>query len=251
MDAQTRSAGIISILIHLGIVFVAWVIAYMASFWQQPEPLVFELVAPVATAVTDQPDPVDPAPEPDPAPLPSLPEVEPLPPIPPLPRPQPVLQPQPTPAPEPQPRELINIRDFRRDNPPPAPVQTQRPAPRPAAPTPRIETHVRERLQRQLANIQVEGIEIGDIVDRNALQEYLAALRQRVQENFVPSGAGLEAEATFTVSATGQILNPRIRRSSGDAGFDQSALRALRATRSPGPPPGNRSYDFSLYFRSN
>jgi protein TonB len=95
-----------------------------------------------------------------------------------------------------------------------------------------------------------QGADIGQVQSTDELQRYLADLRRRIQSVFQPSGSSLQAEAEFTVTADGRITSPRIIRSSGNPSFDQSALRTLQVARSPGPPPGNTQYTFSLTFRS-
>jgi periplasmic protein TonB len=247
MDRPIRQSFIISVLIHMAFVGAGLLFLLLQHWLTRPEPVVFELVAAAAPA------PRQPAPEAvEEAPLEPLrvdqPEpVRPLPDVPELPQPEP--QPEVRPEPEPPPR-TVSYDEWARSRQLPERVQRVQPQRRPATPVPEIETDVRQRLERQLSPIRLQGVDFSQIDTSDALQRYLAELRARIQEAFEPSGSNLEAEAYFTITAQGRITGTRIHRSSGNPGFDQSVLRTLQSARTPGPPPGNRDYAFSLVFRS-
>lgn len=246
MDREVKQSLVISLFVHAGFVFFALLFVFLETWLEEPEPVVFELVAasapaqvrerpaelpeeaPLEPLEVEEPDPIEPPPE-----LPDLPE------------------PEPEPPPAPEPVQTLSFEEWARNRDLPERVQrVQRERTRTPENVPEIETDVRSRLERQLSPIRIEGVDLSDIDTSDALQRYLAALRQRIQSAFQPSGSSLEAEAYFTVSADGRLSNPRINRSSGNPAFDQSVLRTLRTARAPGPPPGNRDYTFSLVFRS-
>lgn len=254
MDRQTQQSVVISLVIHGAFILLALAFLLAEKWLRQPEPLVFELVAAAAPPAPARPTE---APEPDPAleplrvaqadplrPVPDLPEL-------PEPPPEPPPETEPLPTPPPEPVRTLSYEEWVRNRTLPERVQRVQQAPRqPVRAVPEIETDVRSRLEQQLSPIQIQGVDLSRIQSADALQRYLAELRQRIQEVFSPSGSGLEAEAYFTVSAAGRLVGAQIHRSSGNPGFDQSVLRTLRSARTPGPPPGNRDYTFSLVFRS-
>ncbi len=256
MQRTTQQSLFISILIHAGIVGLGILFLWVQSLLTRPEPVIFELVPQAAAPAPQQPvqdqprdEPIKPLEVPVTEPLkplpdvPDLPEPEPEPP-PPKPKPKP-------PEPKPEPKKTLSYEEWARNRKLPDRVQrVQQPRRTQTQPVPEIETNVRDRLKKTLSPITLQGADIGQIENSDALQRYLAELRQRIQSAFEPSGSGLEAEAYFTVTASGRILNGRIQRSSGNAGFDQSVLRTLQIARSPGPPPGEREYTFSLVFQS-
>jgi protein TonB len=72
---------------------------------------------------------------------------------------------------------------------------------------------------------------------------YIKALRRKIDENWSPPGAGFaQTRATlvvFTIQRDGSVIGTDIEQSSGDAFFDQAAIRSLqRATPFPPLPPG-------------
>jgi TonB family protein len=247
-----RRAVKVAVVLHLLLLVTALVLRWLAARAEPTEPVVFELVAaaaprPAVEAPAEEPAEdlsVEPS---QAAELPPLPELRPLPALPP-PQQPPVTQPPP-PAAEPE-REIIDIREFRRDRPAPSRSRTVVPANRPAPEVAPIETRLRERLERRLAPIRIEGVDLSDLPEPDALQGYLVALRERIERAFEPSGSGLSAEASFAVDAAGRISSVRLVRASGDPVFDEQVRRTLASVATPGPPPGNRAYAFSLVFRS-
>lgn len=265
LPREMRQSFVLSLFIHGGFVLLGVLFFLLQTWLKKPEPVVFELVAPAAAAPAQQENqqareqptpepPVQPLQVPQAQPIRPLPDIPDLPdPAPPEPQPQPAPQPKPTPAPKPKPEPVrtMSIDEFRRNRDVPDRVQTvTQPRPRPAPDIPDIQTNVRSRLERQIAEIRLQGAAIGDVQSTDALQRYLAELRRRLQDNFQPSGSNLEAEVYFTVTGGGRLTNGRIHRSSGNPAFDQSVLRVLQVTSPPGPPPGGRDYPFSLVFRS-
>lgn len=254
MQRETKQSLVLSFFIHGGFVLFAILFLLVEKWLSQPEPVIFELVSPAAApAVAERPrDPVDDTPlKPidvaKPEPIKPIPEVPDLP-LPEPPKPEP--KPQPKPEPKPEPVKKLSYEEWVKNRKLPERVQrVQQQRTKPVI-TPEIETNVRDRLERQLSPIQIQGADIGQIESSDELQRYLADLRRRIQGAFQPSGSNLQAEAHFTVTAQGRLTAATISRSSGNPAFDQSVLRTLQVARAPGPPPGNREYTFSLTFRS-
>jgi TonB family protein len=249
MQRQTQQSLFLSAFLHVVLLGCAILFFLVEDWLSEPEPVVFELVAGAAAPAPRQ-QPQE-APEDVPLEPLKLPETQPLKPPPKVPDlPEPVPEP-PKPKPEPKPKPTVSYEDWARNRDMPERVQrVQQPKPRPVANVPEIETNVRDRLEKQLSPIRLQGADISQIESADALQRYLADLRRRIQAAFQPSGSMLQAEAYFTVSAAGVLTGARIHQSSGDPAFDRSVLRTLQAARTPGPPPGNRDYTFSLVFRS-
>lgn len=255
MERQIKQSMVISILVHAAIVGAAFLFLLLESWIKKPEPVVFELVAAAAPQVRETPQvaepdvPLEPLKVDSPDPIKKAPEVPDLPQPKPEPKPEP--KPKPIPKPKPEPVKKLSYDEWKRDRDLPDRVQrVQQPKPKPVQNVPGIETDVRARLERQLSPIQIQGVDLSRLESSDALQRYLSALRQQIQAAFEPSGSNLEAEAYFTVTAQGNLSSGRIHRSSGNAAFDRSVLRTLQTARTPGPPPGNRAYEFSLVFRS-
>jgi TonB family protein len=236
---------IVSVLIHLTFVMAGVAFFLLETFFEEPEPVVFELVAASAPTQPRQPEQArEEAPPEDVPPLRTE-TLDPLEEMPEIPE-----EPPPPPEPEPAPRKIMNFEDWARNRDLPDQVQRVERQERREVETPEIRTNLRERLEQELPAIQVEGMDLAVSENNDALQRYLAQLRQRIEAAFVPSGADLQAEAVFTVTANGRIREIRLKQPSGNAAFDDSVRRALRTARSPGSPPESRAYTFSLVFRS-
>lgn len=240
MERQTQQSLIISVLVHLAFILVGVVVVFLESWLEKPEPVVFELVAGAPEALpSEQPEP-QPSQE---TPLEPI-RTEPLDPV------KPVPEVPDLPEPEPEPVRKLSFDEWARNRELPERVQrVPQQERRPVEAVPEIQTDVRSRLESELPPIQIEGIDLSQITPSDALQRYLAQLRARIQQAFVPTGPHLKAEAYFQVTAGGRIRDARIHESSGDPVFDQAVLRTLRTARPPGPPPGSRDYTFSLVFR--
>lgn len=244
MERGTKQSLIISLFIHALFVGLALVFVLAGEWLEEPEAVVFELVAAAAPPTRETPEePVEEASPPEPL---RVEDPEPMRPVPDIPE-----LPEPVPEPEPEPVRTVSFEEWSRDRELPERVQRIRqPREERTREVPQIETDVRARLERQLSSIRIEGIDLSDVESSDALQRYLSALRERIQNAFEPSGADLEAEALFSITPGGRLTDARIERTSGNPAFDQSVLRTLRSIRTPGPPPGNREYTFSLAFRS-
>ncbi|MCD8483235.1 MAG: TonB family protein [Verrucomicrobia bacterium] len=179
-----------------------------------------------------------------------VPRPEPPPPTtpPPAPAPQPTQQAQP----QPQPPQQISIDDFRRNRPVPDRVQTRPTQQNRPVDVPRIDTSdILRNLQSNVVNISASELQSLTVAQQSDLNAYHDQIRARLRAVFRPNAANLEATAQFTVLANGRVVNASIIRSSGDPVFDAAVLQAFRDMQSPGPPPGNRSYDFRIILRSS
>jgi TonB family protein len=243
MERHTKQSLSLSVLVHIGFVSIGVLFVLIEAWLERPEPVVFELVAPAASPQVQE-QPLEPVPEEPLDPL-DVEQPDPIKPVPDIP------EPEPEPPPPPEPVKKLSYEDWARERDLPDRVQrVQKPRPKPSQPVPEIQTDVRARLEKTLSPIQLQGVDLSNIDTSDALQRYLGDLRRRIQQAFEPSGADLQAEAFFEVTAQGRIRNPRINKSSGNPAFDRSVLRTLQVATTPGPPPGNREYTFSLTFRS-
>jgi TolA protein len=76
---------------------------------------------------------------------------------------------------------------------------------------------------------------------------YYNQLQNRIKQSWVWAGAdrSLEAVVRFNITETGEVLNVRIARSSGDRSYDASVERAVRAINPLPPPPAAYRKQFS------
>ena len=174
-------------------------------------------------------------PAPTPVPAPPAPQAEP--------------RPEPRPAPQPEPPK-------RTPQPPPKPdiVQKERPAPKPApapAPAPPPDPF-QEQLEREAEQLQRQKAaaaaaqEIADLraqqtraAQAGELDRYVAAIRAKVRGNIVlPGDMRGNPEAVFEVTQlpSGEILNVKLKKSSGNATWDHATERAILKS-SPLPKP--------------
>jgi colicin import membrane protein len=76
---------------------------------------------------------------------------------------------------------------------------------------------------------------------------YYNALRTRLRDNWAWAGtdAKLEAVVRFGITETGDVVGVRITQSSGDASFDNSVERAVKAINPMPPPPEAHRKEFA------
>ncbi|MFZ5864047.1 MAG: energy transducer TonB [Nitrospirota bacterium] len=82
---------------------------------------------------------------------------------------------------------------------------------------------------------------------------YTNALKRKINENWSPPGAGFaQTRATlvvFTILRDGSVRGAEIEQSSGDAFFDQAAIRSVqRANPFPPLPPGYAEESMKIFF---
>ena len=213
-----------SVILHLVVLLVLFLVTIVQAFKPKEKPHVFEMVDSANEVSQSQ-------------------QVAPQPPV----KKAPVkLPPVPTPRPKEKPPsepQTIDYRDFTKehpkDKPKPRPFETPRdidvhqidvPDPSPSRPNPQL-------LRQQMS----------------VLADYSSSLRSRIYAAWVKptqlAGVRLVAEVVFDVSSSGRIANVRLRHGSGNAAFDQSILAAFRNASPAGPTPTGQSHQFSLSFQ--
>ena len=219
-----------SVILHLVVLLVLFLVTIVQAFKPKEKPHVFEMVDSANEVSQSQ-------------------QVAPQPPV----KKAPVkLPPMPTPRPKEKPPsepQTIDYRDFTKEHP------KDKPKPRPFE-TPRdIDVHQIDvpklviprspsatSLSPQLSRQQI-----------STLADYSSRLRSRIDAAWVKpaqlAGVRLLAEVVFDVSSSGRITNERLRRGSGNKAFDQSILTAFRNASSAGPTPTGQPHQFILPFR--
>jgi colicin import membrane protein len=88
--------------------------------------------------------------------------------------------------------------------------------------------------------------------EQSELNTYISFLVNALREaHEPPPGVNdkLQTEVTFDITASGNILNPRISHSSGNREFDESVLAAFRRVGSIGPVPTGKGDTWKITFR--
>ena len=240
-----------TLLVHLGLVLALFV----GVQWKNKEPEAYEveLWSPTykpATQVLPAPPPPEPEVKPQPKPEPKPePKVEPPPPKKPdiaikeeKKKPEP---PKPEPKPEPK-----------KPEPKPEPKKPEPPKPE-AKPQPKFDfskelasetsqlksTARNSANTQQMANVAAAEAEQRASANRRGLESYAAKIRGKIRGNIVlpPSIQG-NPEAVFEVNQlpSGEVLDVRLKRSSGNAALDTAIERAIRKS-SPLPKPDDPS----------
>lgn len=198
-----------------------------------------------------QPRPEPPKPTPAPAPKPEIatkaPEKKPEPPRPapkPEPKPEPKPAPKPEPKPEPKPAPKPEPKPAPKPEPKPEPKPQPKPEPKPAQDdymAQRLAQETRRAEEARLDNLlRQEGARAAAAGD---VDRYRNAIATKVRGNLLrPPGLAGNPEAIFEVDQlpSGEVLNVRLKRSSGVPALDDAIERAIRRS-SPLPLPENRS----------
>jgi colicin import membrane protein len=221
-------------------------VLFLGVRWQvhPPETVTVDLV----DALPPPPAPVVEAPKPPP---PAPPKVEPeLKPPPPVAKPDIVIREKPKPKPKPEPKKVE------------------------AKPDPALEKRMRERMREQLAMEQkaldqqqqerrlrellaaqqADAARKAATARASALGEYIARIQGKVRGNWIlPQDLQGNPEAIFLVIQlpTGEILNTKLLKSSGNPAYDSAVERAILKS-SPLPLPSDRSLfdrELKLTFR--
>lgn len=182
------------------------------------------------------------------------------------PPPPPKAEPEP---PKPEPRlEKPDIVEKAKPKPEPKKVEPPKPKPEPVKPkAPPRDLLAEKRMQEQLAREQsaVDAALARDAAEREAaaralsarqkaMQAWIAAIRNKIRGNInLPPDLAGNPEAVFDVSLlpTGEVLNVRMRKSSGHRGYDAAVERAIHKS-SPLPKPDPASLferQLELHFR--
>jgi TonB family protein len=138
------------------------------------------------------------------------------------------------------------------DDPNAKPVEREKEKPKPEKPE--ISKSVQDVLNRRRALLQnaveeppegsLTGSSAGTATQASEGDEYATQIYEAIRRNWnVPTGLSigevitLEAEIRISISDDGTILEPKLRKPSGNGLFDDSCLQAVQATRKVPPPP--------------
>lgn len=86
----------------------------------------------------------------------------------------------------------------------------------------------------------------------DALDTYFSMLIQELKRAHEPPAGvsdDLQTQVTFDITASGAIMNPRIKKSSGNKEFDRSVIEAFLRVRSIGPMPTRRPDTVTVTFK--
>ncbi|MDA0982989.1 MAG: energy transducer TonB [Proteobacteria bacterium] len=185
-------------------------------------------------------------------------------PPPPVVEPKPAPKVEPPPAPKPEPR--IEKPDIAQKAPPPKP----KPAPKPEPSKPRVteaEKQMKEAAAREQASLVLdrerqviadqlrrESAQASAVAGARALENWIAKIRGKIKGNIVlPQDIKGNPEAIFDVVQlpTGEVLQVKLRKSSGHASYDQAVERAiLKSSPLPRPDrPDQQRRQLELKFR--
>lgn len=122
----------------------------------------------------------------------------------------------------------------RRPSPAPPPARTASPGPAPAARAAPAPAPL-GRPSGSPAGVASLALDVSDF----PFTYYLRQIQQKVSEKWVPPARpaerGLHVVVLFEISRDGRVTNPKVEKSSGNAWYDQSALRAVMEA-TPFPP---------------
>ena len=126
-----------------------------------------------------------------------------------------------------------------------APAPPERP-PDPPAPEPQAKAPEPSEPGIQLVTPLMEAVAL-------KYPFYMNALKRKINENWSPPGAGFaqkrELLVVFTIQRDGSVRGAEIEQSSGDAFYDQAAIRSVRrATPFPPLPPGYPEENMKIFF---
>ncbi|WP_126444016.1 energy transducer TonB [Sulfuricystis multivorans] len=186
------------------------------------------------------------------------------------PAPQPKPEPKPQPEPKPEPKPVAKPEPVK---PPPKPdiAQKSKPLPKPEPkPEPRgeppkdpfkeqLEREMKEAEQRRASLAAAEELarikaQQANAIQATAMADYIAKIRGKVRGNIVlPADVKGNPEAVFEVTQlpSGEVLEVRLKKSSGNPAWDAATERAIRKS-SPLPTPAQKelfSRTLELRFR--
>jgi colicin import membrane protein len=233
----------LSALVHI----VLAAVLFLGVRWQVSPPDVVEVEL-VAAPPPPPPAPVVEAPKPPP-PAPKVePEVKPPPPIA---KPDIALREKPKPKPKPEPKKLEKKPPPPKDDPElKKRMQEQLAAEQKALDQQRQERQLRELLAAQ----QADAARKAAAAKASALGEYIARIQGKVRGNWIlPQDLQGNPEAIFLVTQlpTGEVLNIKLLKSSGNPAYDTAVERAILKS-SPLPLPSDRALfdrELKLTFR--
>jgi colicin import membrane protein len=219
-------------------------VLFLGVRWQvhPPETVTVDLV----DALPPPPAPVVEAPKPPP---PAPPKVEPeVKPPPPVPKPDIAIREKPKPKPKPEPKKV-------EAKPKPDPTLEKRMREQLALEQKALDQQQQERRLRELlAAQQADAARKAAAARASALGEYIARIQDKVRGNWIlPQDLQGNPQAIFLVIQlpTGEILNTKLLKSSGNPAYDTAVERAILKS-SPLPLPSDRSLfdrELKLTFR--
>jgi colicin import membrane protein len=226
-----------TILVHVGLIAAL----FLGVQWKRSQPEVMEVELWAARPMPAQVVPPPPPP----------PEVKPEP------KPLPKVEPKPEPLPPKKPD--IAIKEEKKK---PEPKKPEPPKPEPKKPEPKPEVKPPPKLPdfskelsretadlkprpntQQMANAAAAETEQRAASNKRGLADYASKIRGKVRGNIVlPPGIQGNPEAVFEVSQlpSGEVLDVKLKRSSGNPALDSAIERALRKS-SPLPKPDDPS----------
>lgn len=240
-----------TVLVHVGLL----VVLFLGVQWKRSAPEVMEVelwsaVPKQATQVPPPPPPPPPEPEVKPVPKP-LPKVEPKPdPLPPKKPDIAVKEEKKKPEPKkPEPKPEPPKPEPKKPEPKPAPKKPEPPKPE-AKPAPKMPDFSKELSRetselkprpntQQLANAAAAEAEQRASSNKRGLADYASKIRVKVRGNIMlPPNIQGNPEAIFDVNQLpgGEVLDVRLKRSSGNPALDAAIERAIRKS-SPLPKP--------------
>ncbi len=275
MRATSSSAFLISLTLHASVVTVLVLLTWFTAMQQAKAPVIFELVAGPPTnpealeapALGNTTKPVKlEVPKVDL--VQSMPEPEPTVQTP----PEPVVTTPPPPektkakAPDkPKPdnsiakevkkAQRLSYNDYIKKHPTPKPAPSTGQTGKATAKGPRIDATGIAQGVKGGSTANLKGGGGGKALTReqaDALDTYFSMLIQELKRAHEPPAGvsdDLQTQVTFDITASGAIMNPRIKKSSGNKEFDRSVIEAFLRVRSIGPMPTRRPDTVTVTFK--
>lgn len=277
MRATSSSSMLLSVTLHAFVVAVLVLLTWYSAMQQAKAPVIFELVAGPPTnpealeapklGNTTKPVKLE---VPKVELVPTMPEPEPVAETP----PEPVVATPPPPektkakAPEkPKPdtsiakevkkAQRMSYNDYLKKHPTPKQTASSKQTGKTTAKVPRVDATGIAQGVRQGSTANLKGGGGGKALTReqaDALDTYFSLLIQELKRaHEPPTGVSddLQAQVTFDITASGAIMNPRIKKSSGNKEFDRSVIEAFLRVRSVGPMPTRRPDTVTVTFKMN
>ncbi|MDQ5980932.1 MAG: TonB C-terminal protein [Verrucomicrobiota bacterium] len=265
---------LLSVTLHAFVVAVLVLLTWYSAMQQAKAPVIFELVAGPPTnpealeapALGNTTKPVK-LEVPKVELVPTMPEPEPVVPSP----PEPVVT---TPPPEktkakapdkPKPdnsiakevkkAQRLSYNDYIKKHPTPKPAAPSAQTGKSTAKGPRIDATGIAQGVKGGSTANLKGGGGGKALTReqaDALDTYFSMLIQELKRAHEPPAGvsdDLQAQVTFDITASGAIMNPRIKKSSGNREFDRSVIEAFLRVRSIGPMPTRRPDTVTVTFK--
>lgn len=241
-----------SMILHLIVFVVLFLVTLVEAFWPKEQPHVFEIVSeplpnekPQRNSASLEPLPdfvqpeVKPLEIPEPIATPTVPSKKPA---------KPPVEPA-----KPK-EELITYDDFVKENPTKQPKTRKVQPSKPTIKVPIINTEkFSSNLESSLTTTDSNVTSQLTTAERTALQRYGDQLNRRLNSAWIKpeniSGINLAATVVFDVNRSGRISNIRLRPGSGNADFDESVKAAFLRVGSGGATPTGQDHTFTMSFK--